>query len=1382
MREKTYVNLPGGRPVVLSLVVLLASLAGEAAAATFVVNRTDDIAPRGTGVTCLAAASTDCTLREAVIKANANPGSVIQFASSTNGVPITLGLVNPGGNTSFPAIVNDENAAATGDLDVTESLTIQGNGETVTIIQAGTNTSNGIDKVFGLNPNCDHPVSVSITGVTVRFGRNNQSISDPFFGFTGGALDYCGFGSGTFTLTDSTVSDSTNVNSYGGGINFDTVSAFAGTITLTNVKVLRNRTLSTTNTATGGGLNAFGEGYSLTVTGSTFDANSADGTEGGGMYVRPTRYGTIAIHASTFSNNTAGSRGGGLVFNSPGDASNPIQSLTIDQGTSFSGNVSGTRAGQAAEGGGLYVSLGNANSSFTLSKATVTGNGFGATADKRGGGGIAVGGIAGPVTISFSRIFGNSIGAPVSGANQGTGLHKDNNPGSVTATNNWWGCSTGPSAAPCDTAVVSGGGSGGPGVVTSSPWLRDNLTASAATIVTNQSTSITASVNTNSASASVSGNVDRLLGLPISFSAVGGAISLAQGAVQPAGTATATFTASAAGAGNRAAAVIDADGTTPPASNVLSITVNKAGTTTTISGAAPSPSVTGQGVTVSFGVVGAFGNLPTALTGNVTVTDGSASCTAPVAAGNCTLTPTSAGPKSFTATYAGDANFDASASAPFPHLVNKADTTTTVVSAAPDPSVPGQLVIVLASAAAVAPGAGVPTGTISVTDGVDGCLVTLPVISCTVTPTTVGTRSFVGTYAGDANFNGSVSAGLPHTVNKAGTTTILLPALPDPSVVGEGVTASFTLTVNPPSSGTPTGTVSVTDGVDSCVATLPATSCLLVLTTPGLRALTGTYAGDANFDGSGSVPFPHLVNAASTTTIVSNAAALAATPSVVGEAVAVTYAVTAVAPGAGTPAGSVTVSDGVDSCTGTVAAGTCSLALSTAGARTLTATYAGSPSFASSASAGAAHTVLQAATTTTITADTPDPSSVGQSVAVSYTVTVTAPGAGTPTGNVTVTDGVDSCTGTVAAGTCSLSLSTVGARSLAATYAGETRFAGSASAGAPHDVVAAGTTTTITNAASLASTPSVVGEAVTVAFAVAANPPAAGTPGGSVTVSDGVNTCTATVAAGSCSVTLVTPGARSLVATYAGDASFGGSASAGAPHAVNAAATTATVVSALPDPSAAGQPVAVTFTVTVDPPGVGTPAGNVTVSDGVDGCTAPVAAGGCTLSLGTAGARNLTATYAGDASFAGATSAGLPHAVHAATVALAASATPATATYGTLLRASATLSGGAAPTGSILFELFPPGSATPVFTETVAVASGNGIYSTAGGFGANQLGTWQWRATYGGDANNGSQASAPATVSIQQAAAIIPVASPHGLVLLALALAAAGAALARRGV
>jgi hypothetical protein len=77
---------------------------------------------------------------------------------------------------------------------------------------------------------------------------------------------------------------------------------------------------------------------------------------------------------------------------------------------------------------------------------------------------------------------------------------------------------------------------------------------------------------------------------------------------------------------------------------------------------------------------------------------------------------------------------------------------------------------------------------------------------------------------------------------------------------------------------------------------------------------------------------------------------------------------------------------------------------------------------------------------------------VGQSVTVNYTVSVNSPGAGTPTGNVTVSDGTVSCTGTVAAGTCSLTFTSPGARTLTATYAGDVNFSGSTSAGEPHTV------------------------------------------------------------------------------------------------------------------------------------------------------------------------------------------------------------------------------------------------------------------------------------------------------------------------------------------
>src|SRR2546430_6227598 len=53
----------------------------------------------------------------------------------------------------------------------------------------------------------------------------------------------------------------------------------------------------------------------------------------------------------------------------------------------------------------------------------------------------------------------------------------------------------------------------------------------------------------------------------------------------------------------------------------------------------------------------------------------------------------------------------------------------------------------------------------------------------------------------------------------------------------------------------------------------------------------------------------------------------------------------------------------------------------TAGAKTLTASYAGSTNFAGSTSSpGTPHTVNPAGTTTTITSHTPDPSAVGQAV------------------------------------------------------------------------------------------------------------------------------------------------------------------------------------------------------------------------------------------------------------------------------------------------------------------------------------------------------------------------------------------------------------------
>lgn len=56
--------------------------------------------------------------------------------------------------------------------------------------------------------------------------------------------------------------------------------------------------------------------------------------------------------------------------------------------------------------------------------------------------------------------------------------------------------------------------------------------------------------------------------------------------------------------------------------------------------------------------------------------------------------------------------------------------------------------------------------------------------------------------------------------------------------------------------------VVVSDGVDNCTVTLPANSCALSPTNTGVRSITATYSGDADFGASASMPVSHTVVAA----------------------------------------------------------------------------------------------------------------------------------------------------------------------------------------------------------------------------------------------------------------------------------------------------------------------------------------------------------------------------------------------------------------------------------------------------------------------------------------------------------------------------------------
>jgi len=836
---------------------------------------------------------------------------------------------------------------------------------------------------------------------------------------------------------------------------------------------------------------------------------------------------------------------------------------------------------------------------------------------------------------------------------------------------------------------------------------------------TSQITGHTPEPSAVGAAVSVTYTVTAAAGTPTGYVTVSDGVDSCVGTVA-AGTCAITYTS----AGTRTlTAAYEGDANFAASTSAgVTHTVGKATTTTTIVGHAPNPSTVGAAVAVSFTVTSA-GGTPT---GEVTVSDGESSCVGTVAAGTCELTLTRAGVRTLTAAYAGDGNFAASTSVGAAHTVSRANTATTIVGHAPDPSTVGAVVAVSFT---VTSAGGTPTGDVMVSDGVDSCVGTVAAGTCVITLTKAGTRTLAAIYSGADDFNGSTSAGVPHTVNKASTTTTLISHTPDPSEYNGAVAVAFTVTST---GGEPTGDVTVSDGVDSCVGSVAAGTCALTLTTLGTRTLTASYAGSDDFNNSTSAGMSHTVTAAQTTTAL---VGHVPDPSQFNEAVAVTFAVTSVA---GTPTGDVTVSDGLDSCVGTVESGTCALTLTTLGTRTLTATYAGDGNFAVSSDT-AQHVVQQAATTTTITDDSPDPSLVGQLVTVSYTVTS---GGGTPDGNVTVTvsGGSEQCSGSLSQGqgSCQLVIARAGEHTLTAAYGGAANFSGSSNT-APHVVNPAATTTTITGDS---PDPSTVGQSVTVSYTVTSS---GGTPTGgvTVTVSGGSEQCTGalsvgegTEAVGSCTLTITRAGQHTLTAAYGGDTNFSGS-SGTQPHVVNPAATTTTITSDDPDPSVVGQLVTVSYTVTSNG---GTPEGDVTVtvSEGSEQCSGSLsvgegteAVGSCALTITRAGQHTLTAAYGGDTNFGG-SSGTEPHVVNpASTTTTIISDTPDPSVVGQLVTVGYTVtSNGGTPEGDV--------------TVTVSGGSEQCSGSLSEGQGSCQLaipraGQEQTlTATYSGDANFGS--------------------------------------------
>jgi probable HAF family extracellular repeat protein len=282
-------------------------------------------------------------------------------------------------------------------------------------------------------------------------------------------------------------------------------------------------------------------------------------------------------------------------------------------------------------------------------------------------------------------------------------------------------------------------------------------------------------------------------------------------------------------------------------------------------------------------------------------------------------------------------------------------------------------------------------------------------------------------------------------------TTTALSSSVNPSVFGQQVSFSATVTPTQSSSLTLTGSVTFNDG-STVLGTVALSSGTAVFNTSALavgsHSITASYGGDSNFALSTSTALSQTVNQGTTTTTV----AASPNPGIAGQPVTLTATVTVVAPASGTSTGTVTFLDGTTALgTGTVSGGQATLTTSslTIGSHSLTATYAGDINFLGATSLATTLAVKQGTTTTL--AASPNPSNTGQSVTLTATVAANSTGTtpppsastSTPTGNVTFLDGANTLgTGTLTAGVATFGTSslTAGSHSLTASFPGDTNF------------------------------------------------------------------------------------------------------------------------------------------------------------------------------------------------------------------------------------------------------------------------------------------------------------------------------------------------------
>ena len=319
-------------------------------AATFTVNTTSDLVDINLADGLCITVNDNCALRAAVQQANALEGAD----------NITL----PPGVYDLSLTGTHEDAAASGDLDITDTLTINGDGADQVFIDG-----QAADRVFQLLQG----VHAEINGVTIRNGvadglslRGNSNGGNSNGGGFGGGIK----SAGRLSLNDCNIDRNKAFNG-GSGIH----AAYRGFPIRGSLTVNR---CNITNNGSGGGTGGFGghiyaENIPMTIRDSVLNGSISSSTwgvlAGGGIFYSNSTYPfppKALVLNTTISNNRAMSSGGGIhVF---------MGELEIINST-----ISGNTAYEM--GGGLNVE----NSAIVkIVNSTLTDN----SAPNGGGGGI----------------------------------------------------------------------------------------------------------------------------------------------------------------------------------------------------------------------------------------------------------------------------------------------------------------------------------------------------------------------------------------------------------------------------------------------------------------------------------------------------------------------------------------------------------------------------------------------------------------------------------------------------------------------------------------------------------------------------------------------------------------------------------------------------------------------------------------------------------------------------------------------------------------------------------------------------------------------------------------------------------------------------------